>query len=364
LARAAVSELRTARPAESQEDLEDLETDLLAGFVLARASAGLADVTIRHDLMYLEQIRAWLDRPLWTMQPADADRFFGEALRTAAPNTKAAKASSLAIFFRYLELRHRVEVFHRTGHLVESPLDELNRPASSTDAALRIPPSAAEMLALFTGWRGELATCRKYATAARNYAAARLMTQLGLRINELVRLDLADVHWDLGAFGQLHVRHGKGSRGRGPKVRLVPLINDARPMLQWYVEDVWSCFGRSPNTPDAPLFPSERKLPDGGNGRADDDTLRSALAAVTARHLPAWTGRLTPHVLRHYCASQLYLTGMDLLAVQELLGHEWVSTTMRYVHVSRDHVASAWVAGQARAADRLRGLATSTPTGR
>lgn len=67
---------------------------------------------------------------------------------------------------------------------------------------------------------------------------------------------------------------------------------------------------------------------------------------------------------RHNCASQLYLTGMDLLAVQELLGHEWVSTTMRYVHVSRDHVASAWVAGQARAADRLRGLATSTPTGR
>src|SRR5664279_5870425 len=66
LARAAVSELWTARPAESQEDLEDLETDLLAGFVLARASAGLADVTIRHDLMYLEQIRAWLDRPLWT----------------------------------------------------------------------------------------------------------------------------------------------------------------------------------------------------------------------------------------------------------------------------------------------------------
>ncbi len=61
-------------------------------------------------------------------------------------------------------------------------------------------------------------------------------------------------------------------------------------------------------------------------------------------------------MLRHYCASQLYLTGMDLLAVQELLGHEWVSTTMRYVHVSRDHVAGAWLDGQARAAHRLQGL--------
>lgn len=352
----AVADLRTARRAESDEELAALETDLLAGFVLARASAGMADVTVRHDVMYLEQIRAWLGRPLWTMQPTDADRFFGEALRTAAPNTKAAKASSLAIFFRYLELRHKVEVYHRTGHLVECPLDELNRPPSGADVALRVPPAAAEIQTLFTAWRSELVSCRRYATAARNYAAARLMSQVGLRINELIRLDLADVRWDLGTFGQLHVRHGKGSRGRGPKVRLVPLINDARPLLQWYVEDVWSCFRLDPDAPDAPLFPSERRLPHGGNGRANDDTLRAALAAVTARHLPAWASRLTPHVLRHYCASQLYLTGMDLLAVQELLGHEWVSTTMRYVHVHRDHVATAWLAGQARAASRLEGL--------
>lgn len=352
---AAVADLRTARLMETAEDLEDLETDLLAGFVLARASAGMADVTIRHDLMYLEQIRTWLGRPLWTMQPADADRFFGQALRTAAPNTKSGKASSLAIFFRYLELRHKVEVYHRTGHVVECPLDELNRPAGDADVPLRVPPAAAEIQALFAGWRAELVTCRKYATAARNYAAARLMAQVGLRINELIHLDLADVRWELGSFGQLHVRHGKGSRGRGPKVRLVPLINDARATLQWYVEDVWGCFGLDPDSPDAPLFPSERRLPHGGNGRANDDTLRAALGAVTGRHLPAWAGRLTPHVLRHYCASQLYLTGMDLLAVQELLGHEWVSTTMRYVHVNRDHVATAWLAGQARAASRLAG---------
>jgi site-specific recombinase XerD len=262
----------------------------------------------------------------------------------------------LAIFFRYLELRHKVELYHRTGHLVECPLDELNRPASNGDVVLRVPPSAAVLQALFSSWRDELASCRKYATAARNYAASRLMAQVGLRIGELIRLDLTDVRWDLGAFGQLHVRHGKGSRGRGPKVRLVPLINDARATLQWYVEDVWGWFGLDPDSPDAPLFSSERRLAHGASGRANDDTLRASLAAVTARYLPSWSGRLTPHVLRHYCASHLYLSGMDLLAVQELLGHEWVATTMRYVHVNRDHVATAWQAGQARAANRLDGL--------
>jgi integrase len=69
---------------------------------------------------------------------------------------------------------------------------------------------------LFAGWRAELATCRKFAPAAHSYAAARLMADVGLRVNEASHLDLADVRWDLGRFGKLHVRMGKGARGSGP----------------------------------------------------------------------------------------------------------------------------------------------------
>ena len=61
-------------------------------------------------------------------------------------------------------------------------------------------------------------------------------------------------------------------------------------------------------------------------------------------------------MLRHFCASQLYADGMDLIAIQETLGHAWVSTTMGYVHVHRTHVEDAWLAGQQRAAERLKGL--------
>jgi hypothetical protein len=49
---------------------------VLSGFVLARAAAGLADSTIRADLTNLEQIRVWFGRPLWDMEPADADALF------------------------------------------------------------------------------------------------------------------------------------------------------------------------------------------------------------------------------------------------------------------------------------------------
>ncbi len=53
------------------------ETDVLAGFVLARAAARLSDNTIRSDVLHLEQLRAWFGGPLWDMEPADADAYFG-----------------------------------------------------------------------------------------------------------------------------------------------------------------------------------------------------------------------------------------------------------------------------------------------
>jgi integrase/recombinase XerD len=255
-----------------------------------------------------------------------------------------------------MELRHKVEIHQLTGRVIKCPIDEMNRPRGSKDAALRIPPSDAEVATLFAGWREELASCRKFAPTARNYATARLMSEVGLRVNEARSLDLADIKWDLGRFGKLHVRHGKGARGSGPRERMVPLINDAGRTLRWFIEDVWGSFDTDHTRPGAPLFPSERKNADGTCRRVGDDALRAGLAEATAAHLPTWAEKLTPHVLRHFCASQLYLSGMDLISIQEALGHSWVATTMKYIHVHRTRVEDAWIAGQHRVAQRLEGL--------
>ena len=64
LALAAVRDLREHRVPTNGEELPDFETDVLSGFVLARASAGLADSTIRNDTNHLELIRDWFGRPL------------------------------------------------------------------------------------------------------------------------------------------------------------------------------------------------------------------------------------------------------------------------------------------------------------
>lgn len=112
----------------------------------------------------------------------------------------------------------------------------------------------------------------------------------------------------------------------------------------------------APVRPGAPLLPSERKNADGSCARVGAEALRAALASAAEAHLSDWPGRITPHLLRHFCASQLYGSGMDLVAIQELLGHSWIATTMRYVHVPATHIEDAWVAGQRRAAGRPGGL--------
>src|SRR6266571_5722774 len=165
-----------------------------------------------------------------------------------------------------------------TGRVAECPVDEMNRPRGAGRAALRIPPSAVQADMLSAGWRAELATCRKFAPAARSYAAARLMAGTGLRVNEASHLDLADVEWDLGRFGKLHVRTGKGARGSGPRERMVPLINDAGVTLRWFIEDVWCRFDDDHARPGAPLFCSERRSTDGSAAGGQRD------AALRAGH--------------------------------------------------------------------------------
>jgi site-specific recombinase XerD len=112
-------------------------------------------------------------------------------------------------------------------------------------------------------------------------------------------------------------------------------------------------FGRDHTLPGAPLFPSERNST---TGRPVTTRFRASLAEAVAEHLPNWTGKLTPHVLRHYCASQLYADGVDLLAIQALLGHSWVATTMRYIYAQSTRLEEAVARGQQQASDRWKGL--------
>ena len=85
------------------------------------------------------------------------------------------------------------------------------------------------------------------------------------------------------------------------------------------------------------------------------NALRRGLTIQVDRSLPAWSGRMTPHVLRHYCASSLYAAGMDIKALQELLGHQWLATTSGYIHVRTEYIEQAWDQANERLEERFEG---------
>ncbi|MGW2465293.1 hypothetical protein ACWC2M_40940 [Streptomyces sp. NPDC001761] len=115
---AVIRDLRDVRPPATAEELEQFETDVLAGFVLARASAGLADGTIRGDVGHLEQMRSWFGRPLWKMEPPDADTYFGKVLRASPSGTRLGRSQALTTYFLFLAQPHR-RVGREHRHLLQ-----------------------------------------------------------------------------------------------------------------------------------------------------------------------------------------------------------------------------------------------------
>ena len=339
----------------SEEDVEDFEQELVDQYALAQAGAGLTDSYVAAERSAIFEFRGFLDRPVWTATPEDGDRFLISVRKNGrSASTAQSKSATITRLYEFLITRYQGDVLALTGFVLVQPIDEFNRPAKVPTLGIRVPPSVEEVDRLFGEWRTSLSDARKFLPAARDYMAASLWRRGGLRINETVMLDIRDWRPEFGEHGKLHVRFGKGSRGRGPKTRLVPAINALDSLLEWWLDDVRHQFGDDWEQADAPLLPSERKdTLTGYCGRVQDDSLRTALAAAVERWLPDWTGRLTPHGLRHFCASSMYERGVDLKAIQELLGHEWLSTTTRYIHVHDDHIEHAWAAANDRVSARL-----------
>lgn len=344
---AVVRDLRSPRSLDSVGDAGAYQENLLAEFVLARSAHGVADATVRGDVAAVEEFLSFAGVWAWEVEPAHADRFLAVGQRGRAARTRRVKAGRIATFYRFVEQRYQGELAELTGRVVVCPIDATNRPVHTGEFSVRVPPSRGQLAGFFSRWREGLAVARKWRMAARNYAMARVTGEVGLRAAELCALRLDDCHFDHGPLGKLHVRQGKGARGSGPRERLVPMLGDARAILVWWVTQVRGEFDDDWERPQAVLFPSER------GGRVSSEAFRLALRAAASVHLRGPVRALTPHVLRHACASSLYEQGVGLVAIQQLLGHRWLSTTMGYVHVATESIEAEYAAAAERAAARF-----------
>ncbi|MGC0143861.1 tyrosine recombinase XerC [Pseudactinotalea sp. Z1732] len=164
--------------------------------------------------------------------------------------------------------------------------------------------------------------------AVRDWAALELLYASGLRISELVGLDITHVD-----FGDRLVR----VLGKGAKERMVPFgVPASRALTRWLhvrAELATSVAG------DA-LFVGVR------GGRVDARQIRTVVHRLTAL---AGVRDLAPHGLRHSAATHLLDHGSDLRSVQEVLGHSSLQTTQRYTHISAERLRSAFHQAHPRA---------------
>jgi integrase/recombinase XerC len=152
-----------------------------------------------------------------------------------------------------------------------------------------------------------------------------LLYGCGIRNAELVGMDLADVHW----AGEVIL-----VRGKGRKQRYVPLGDAAAEAIRAYLPSRAAKLGT--RSSEALVLNLQMK----GTGRLTTRSVGRIVKRISlARGLPA---EIHPHTLRHAFGTHMLEEGADLRAIQELLGHERLSTTQRYTQLTVGQVTKVY----------------------
>lgn len=252
----------------------------------------------------------------WEVSPRTLRAFaleLGE--RGLDPASQARILSTVRSFYGWLWETHRIVQNVASG--LRNPKQPKRLPAFLTEgesqALLDLPP-VVDFL------------------SARLACLLELLYASGLRVSELVGLDLQDL---LAAERTLRVL------GKGRKERLVPYHPKAAGILDAYLGFRSQFLVERSLPPTSALFLNQR------GGRLTTTSVRTMLRG--ALEGAAIRSRVSPHALRHSFATHLLNRGMDLRAIQELLGHASLSTTQRYTHLGLEELAKTYEHAHPRA---------------
>lgn len=218
-------------------------------------------------------------------------------------HSQARMLSGLKAFFKYLILEGLIQ--HDPAQLIESP--RLGRHLPDT---LSYPEIEQMLDAIDLSTPG----------GPRDRAMLEVLYSSGLRVSELLDLKLTNCYFDIG-FLRIF--------GKGSKVRLVPIGKDAIHYATIYIEQIRSQLAVQKGDEDT-IFLNLRgkKL----SRISVFKTIKKLAAAVGIQKV------ISPHTLRHSFATHLIEGGADLRAVQQMLGHESITTTEIYTHLDRDYL--------------------------
>jgi integrase/recombinase XerD len=243
-----------------------------------------------------------------------------------APASVARALVSVRALHRFLE---------DEGQATDNPASDVGPPR--VPAGLPKALSEDEVAALIGAVAGD------HAVARRDRAIVEVLYACGLRVSELVGLSLGDLDLDAGLLRAF---------GKGSKERLVPVGRPARTALAAWLAPA----GRAALAPArwARRGDAEAVFLNARGGRLSRQGAWRVVHGYAER--VGLGDRLTPHVLRHSCATHMLDHGADIRVVQELLGHASISTTQVYTKVSTERLRRVYDAAHPRARGR--------PTGR
>ena len=272
----------------------------------------------RNDLSALATFLTRKDdpSPSWNAIEEDAIRGFLDDLdnRGYALSTKSRKIASAKSFFNFLKTE---------GVIRNNPMDEVRQPRSGQVLPKTLSIDEVDQL---LNPNADMNSTEE----VRDGAMVELMYAAGLRVSELVGLNIRDVDLDIGTVRTL---------GKGSKERIIPIYDTAIQAIGEYIAFTRPTHAR--NQKEEALFLNRR----GGRLTRQAFWLRLRKLSVKV----GISSKITPHMLRHSFATHLLHGGASLRHVQELLGHSNIATTQIYTHLTDAHVRNEYAKAHPRA---------------
>ncbi|WP_396637297.1 site-specific tyrosine recombinase XerD [Maribacter sp. R77961] len=270
---------------------------------------GLADNSIKNYVWDIEKLVKFLDINKLKDLPLDiskdtVERFVYEIAKVVNPRSQARIISGLKSFFSYLVFEDYRE--DNPLDLIESPKIGRKLPDTISENEINQLIAAIDL----SKKEGE-----------RNRAMLETLYGCGLRVSELIGLKISDLYFEEDFIKVI---------GKGDKQRFVPVSNINKKYINIYRKEVRIHLNIQEGFQDI-LFLNRR-----------GKQLSRAMIFTIVKDLAQQIGlrkNISPHTFRHSFATHLLENGADLRSIQQMLGHESITTTEVYMHVDRTHLA-------------------------
>ena len=269
---------------------------------------GLSQNTIDSYSRDLEKLLIYLENHKVIYSPITIDEdtvqnFIYDIAKKVNPRSQARIISGLRSFFDYLIF----EDYRKTNptDLIEAPKIGRKLPDTLSEDEINQLISAIDL---------------SHPQGERNRTILETMYSCGLRVSELINLKISDLFFDEGFIRVI---------GKGNKQRFVPIHDNAQKYILLYINNIRNHITAQKGFEDT-VFLNRR-----GKG------LTRQMIFIILKDLSIkleWTKKISPHTLRHSFATHLLKNGADLRAIQQMLGHESITTTEVYVHLDKSYL--------------------------